>query len=100
MLTQQQYDDMRHAIGYNLKNEKDGIMFYGRNYFITCGNDESWEDLVNIGFAAKMDRIPSILPEDAQVYFATEKGINELENMLCMPLQYCEIQGGSENGTA
>lgn len=81
-LTLDQIDDMRHAIGFEPSNTRKGQRRYTfqRNYFVACGPDLDWEDLVVRGFAVKRD-----VPEERRVYYAvTPQGVRVLEDIFCI----------------
>lgn len=53
-ITIEQLDNMKHAIGYRReKVKKNGKYEAYRNYYFTPTPDESWQDLVNKGYAIR-----------------------------------------------
>ena len=68
-ITPKQLKNIRHALGGKI--EKDTY----RNYYCTSEECESWNELVEIGFATRRDRET----EDGFFYYhATEKAIEAL----------------------
>jgi len=67
-ITPKQLKEIRHALGGEIKEDT------FRNHYCTCEECESWNELVEIGFATKRD-----MGELGGItYFVTEKAIKAL----------------------
>lgn len=73
-VTIKQLSDIQHALGGKIEKRT------FRNHFNTGINDESWDELVKIGFAIKknMGQLGGI------TYFVTDKAIEELKNIIVL----------------
>lgn len=70
MFSVEQIQNMRHAIGNQIKNNP------YRNYFNVSSEEPSWEDLVQRGFAQKWGNELSIF------YGLTDEGIDILKRIM------------------
>lgn len=74
-LTEQERDQMAHAIGHH--SAKGCSVHGGRNYYVTSADDSVWLGLVERGLATV--RGSSLIPNDERVFHVTEKGRLALE---------------------
>jgi hypothetical protein len=84
-LNAEQIDDMKHSIGFEWRKVRKGVYEAYRNYYTTCGNNASWDKLVEQGLAVKRD-FPQGLA-DSKIYFVSEAGIAFLEKMLSITIK-------------
>lgn len=75
-ITIEQLDNMKHAIGYKRDKVKHGKYEAYRNYFTASTTDESWQQLVEKGYAL------CTKGEKAMIYNLSEKGFELLEVLL------------------
>ena len=83
LLSDEQFDDMKHAIGFRSDRIKGRIhrkYESFRNYYTTCGDNKSWDDLATQGLAIKRDFQGG--GEGAKIYFVSDDGIKFLSKML------------------
>ena len=71
-VTINQLDNMKHAIGYKRDSVKRGKYRSYRNYYASGATDESWEHLINQGYATGGNGY----------YHVSEKGFELIENIL------------------
>ena len=78
MITVNQIDDMKHAIGFD-KSKTTGIkhrkMYAYRNYYMSYKKMEGWENLVNLRLATRSG-------EEQKIYYSlTTKGLSFLAKL-------------------
>jgi hypothetical protein len=80
-MTNEQINDMKHAIGYDSNQVKRGKYDAYRNFFNTgIDKDESWELLVENGYAIQSTCFGQ------NIYRVTRKGIDFLESILSVKI--------------
>lgn len=80
-LTLQQIQDMKHAIGFRRDLVKKGRYKAYRNHYTTSIPEESWDELVEGGYA-KGRPFTSGGGPNPMIYHVTEEGLMVLEQIL------------------
>lgn len=79
-ITLGQINNMKHCIGFTNKKIKRGKYETYRNYYTTCGDNENWDKLVELGLAGK--RNSRMAGDFTKVYWVTKEGMEFLGELL------------------
>lgn len=80
-ITLKQIENMKHCIGFNPKKVKRGKYSAYRNYYTTADRNQSWDELVDLGFATRRE-FENGVGDNPQCYFVTRQGMGLLERIL------------------
>ena len=81
-ITEKQLNNMKHAIGYDVRKvDNNGEYNAYRNFFEVSKDSPSWDELVFDGYATKRTVFGEV------VYHLTDKGINYLEGILSIKIK-------------
>ena len=83
MITEEQKDNMLHALGrpsIRLDWKPETILKKAyRNKFLTYKEDKNWEDLISKGFAKKIVQNNPLISKEEAMYYVTEEGVKYLQ---------------------